>query len=399
MKERTLVLLVAAVQFVNILDFMMIMPLGPDFAAALDIPTSHIGVLGGAYTLAAAVSGIVGSRVLDRFDRRTALVLAMVGLTVGTAAGGFAIGLWTLLAARLFAGAFGGPATAVALAIIGDAVPPDRRGKAIGGVMAAFSLASIIGVPAGLEVARLFGWRAPFFGVAALGVLLVFAVVRILPAMRNHLGTGSSAPPSGGLPFDHLTRTTLAVTACTMVGVFAVVPNISAFLQHNLGMPREHLGPLYFAGGVASLIANRVVGTLVDRYGATRMVAVGTVTFSASIYLGFLDPVSVGHLVWVFCLMMVSATMRGVPMNTLATRVPPPWQRARFMSAQNAVQHLSSAAGAFLASTLLTADESGRLHGMTTVGIAAIAISLFAPLLSGIVERGVRKREAEGVPP
>jgi predicted MFS family arabinose efflux permease len=399
MKERTLVLLVAAVQFVNILDFMMIMPLGPDFAAALDIETSHIGVLGGAYTLAAAVSGIVGSRVLDRFDRRTALGVAMLGLIVGTAAGGFAVGLWTLLAARLFAGAFGGPATAVALAIVGDAVPPDRRGKAIGIVMAAFSLASIIGVPAGLEVARLFGWRAPFFGVAALGVLLLFAVVRVLPVMRAHLATGSRAPPAGNLPFDHLTRATLAVTACTMIGVFAVVPNISAFLQHNLGMPREHLGPLYFAGGVASLIANRVVGTLVDRYGATRMVAVGTLTFSASIYLGFLDPVSVGHLVWVFCLMMVSATMRGVPMNTLATRVPPPWQRARFMSAQNAVQHLSSAAGAFLASTLLTADETGRLHGMTTVGIAAIAVSLFAPLLSGIVERGVRKREAEAVPP
>jgi hypothetical protein len=68
------------------------------------------------------------------------------------------------------------------------------------------------------------------------------------------------------------------------------------------------------------------------------------------------------------------------------------------MSAQNAVQHLSSAAGAFFASTLLTADPDGRLHGMTQVGIAAIAISLTVPVLSGIVERGVRRREAEAVP-
>jgi predicted MFS family arabinose efflux permease len=398
MKERTLVLLVAAVQFVNILDFMMIMPLGPDFAAALDIPTSHIGVLGGAYTLAAAVSGIVGSRFLDRFDRRTALGVAMLGLIVGTAAGGLSIGLWTLLAARLFAGAFGGPATSVALAIVGDAVPVDRRGRAIGIVMAAFSLASILGVPLGLEAARHFGWRAPFFGVAVLGLLLLLTAMRVMPSMRGHLGTDSKAPPAGNLPFDRLTRTTLAVTACTMIGVFAVVPNISAFLQHNLGMPREHLGPLYFAGGIASLVANRLVGTLVDRYGATRMIAVGTATFSLSLYLGFLDPVSVGHLVWVFCLMMVSATMRGVPMNTLATRVPPPWQRARFMSAQNAVQHLSAAAGAFLASMLLTADADGRLHGMTHVSVGAIAISLFVPVLAGIVERGVKKREAEALP-
>jgi predicted MFS family arabinose efflux permease len=303
-----------------------------------------------------------------------------------------------MLAARLFAGAFGGPATAVALAIIGDIVPPARRGKAMGTVLAAVSLASILGVPGGVVAARYFGWRAAFVGVAALGVLLMFVAVRVMPPMRDHLGTGSKAPPAGNLPFDRLTRTTLAVTACTMLGVFAVVPNISAFLQHNLGMPREHLGPLYFAGGIASLIANRLVGSLVDRYGATRMVAVGTLSFSASLYFGFLDPVSIGHLVWVFCLMMVSATMRGVPINTLATRVPPAAQRARFMSAQNAVQHLSSAAGAFAASTLLTADDSGRLHGMTEVTVGATAISLVVPVLSGIVERGVKKREAGVVP-
>jgi predicted MFS family arabinose efflux permease len=173
MNERTIVLLVAAVQFVNILDFMIIMPLGPDFAAALDIPTSHIGYLGGVYTLAAAVSGVIGSRILDRFDRRTVLGLSMLGLILATAAGGFAVGMFSLLAARIVAGAFGGPATSIALAIVGDAVPPARRGKAIGTVMAAFSAASILGVPAGLEAARLFGWRAPFFSVAALGLVVL----------------------------------------------------------------------------------------------------------------------------------------------------------------------------------------------------------------------------------
>jgi len=61
MKERSVVLLVAAVQFVNILDFMMVMPLGPDFADSLGIPTSHIGYLGGAYTLSAAVAGLAGA--------------------------------------------------------------------------------------------------------------------------------------------------------------------------------------------------------------------------------------------------------------------------------------------------------------------------------------------------
>ena len=73
-----------AIQFVNILDSAMVMP-PTDFASALDIPTSHIGVVGGSYTLAAALAGLVGLPFLDRFDRRLALGVSMLGLVVGTA--------------------------------------------------------------------------------------------------------------------------------------------------------------------------------------------------------------------------------------------------------------------------------------------------------------------------
>jgi len=394
MNERTIVLLVAAVQFVNILDFMIMMPLGPDVATALGIPASHIGMFGGSYTLAAAVTGVGGSRLLDRFDRRKVLGLAMLGLAVGTAAGGLSVGLWSLLAARIVAGAFGGPATSIALAIVSDAVPPARRGKAIGTVMAAFSAASVLGVPAGLEAARLFGWRSPFFGVALLGLLLLALVFRVLPPLTAHLADQPAPSRAGSIPFDALTRATLLGTACTMVGVFLVVPNLSAFLQNNLGLPRERLGFLYLVGGLASFFANRIVGGLVDRFGATPCVVGGTVFFGLSLYLGFLNPVTVGNLAWVFVLMMVSATLRAVPMQSLATRVPPPPQRARFMSAQNAVQQLSSAAGAFGASLGLTTDPAGRLQGMERVALLAIAISLAVPVLAGVIERGVKAREA-----
>src|SRR6185369_10529728 len=108
--ERLIVFLVGAVQFVNILDFMMVMPLGPDFARALGIHTSNLGIVGGSYTAAAAIAGLVGALFLDRFDRRKALAVAMLGLVTGTAAGGFAVDLRSLVAARVLAGAFGGPA-------------------------------------------------------------------------------------------------------------------------------------------------------------------------------------------------------------------------------------------------------------------------------------------------
>ncbi len=390
--ERTIVLLVAAVQFVNILDFMMVMPLGPDFAKALGIPTSHIGYLGGAYTLAAALAGIAGSFFLDRFDRRKALAVAMIGLVTATALGGLAFGFPSLLAARLLAGSFGGPATAVALAIVSDVVPPERRGRAMGTVMTAFSVASILGVPAGLRAASFFDWRAPFFGVAALGLMLTVAAVFAMPSLTAHRARGrqtGASPPA----FDGLALASFANTALTMVGVFAVVPNISTFLQHNVGYPRERLDILYFLGGFTTVLATRAIGVLVDRLGATRVIGFGTLVFSTAVFFGFVRPVSAEHVIWVFPLMMLSASLRGVPLNTLATRVPRPSERARFMSAQSAVQHLASAAGAFAAAAALGDRADGRLVGMESVAFAAIGVALFVPFMSAFVERGVRERE------
>ena len=66
--ERGIIALVGAVQFINTLDFMMVMPLAPDFAESLNIPPSSIGIIGGSYTLAAACAGIIASFFLDRFD-------------------------------------------------------------------------------------------------------------------------------------------------------------------------------------------------------------------------------------------------------------------------------------------------------------------------------------------
>jgi len=392
LSERAVVAIVAAVQFVNILDFMMVMPLGPDFAAALDIPTSYIGLLGGSYTASAAVSGMVGSFVLDRFDRRRALGAAMLGLVLATALGGFATGLSSLLFARLIAGAFGGPATSISLAIVTDAVPASRRGRAVGVVMASFSLASILGVPVGLELARWFGWRAPFFAVATLGAVVTALAMCLLPAMRGHLERAGREPAEQRL-FDPLAKLSLCSTALVMLSVFAVVPNISAFLQHNLGYPREHLGLLYLAGGAVSFVASHAMGKLVDRFGATRPIAFGTLLFATAMWFGFVDSVGYEHVIYVFILLMMSASVRGVPLHTLASRVPRPALRARFMSAQSVVQHVASAVGASGAAFWLDAEPDGRLIGMQNVALAAIAFALLVPWLAQRLERGVIARE------
>lgn len=390
--ERRIIFLVGAIQFVNVLDFMMVMPLGPDFAKALGIATSHIGVVGGSYTAAAAVAGVVGSTFLDRFDRRLALGFSMLGLVVGTALGGFSTGLPSLLAARVLAGAFGGPATSLSLAVIADAVPPERRGKALGAVMGAFSVASVLGVPAGLEAARRFGWRVPFFAVAGIGLVLTFLAVRLLPSFKGHLSRVRQPGPRVSL-WDSTTLLSLGNSALVMLGVFAVVPNISAFLQHNLGFPREQMGTFYLVGGAASFVAMRLVGAFVDRFGALPMVILGTAFQAFALYFGFIRPGLGMPILLVFTVYMLSGSVRMVPIQALASRVPRPEQRASFMSAQSATQHLFSALGAMLASAVLVAAPNGSLIGMEGVAVAALCVACVVPLVAALLERKLNRRQ------
>ncbi len=393
--ERMLLFLVGAVQFVNVLDFMMVMPLGPDFAAGLGIPASQLGLVGGAYTAAAAVSGLAAATFLDRFDRRKALAAAMLGLVVATAAGGLATGLGTMVAARVAAGAFGGPATSLSLSIVADAVPAERRGKALGAVMGAFSVASVLGVPAGLELAHLGGWRLPFFAVAGLGLLVAGAALRLMPPMTAHLDRpAEAARPGPTLLRQPAALLSLAATAVTMLSGFAVIPNIAAHLQFNLGYPRDSLGGLYMAGGVVSFMVLRVAGRWVDRVGAPRVAAAGTAVFVLVLLMAFAYPPPWLPVMVVFTAFMIGNSLRSVSMNTLASRVPSPAERARFMSTQSAVQHLASASGAALSTRVLSVGADGRLEGMRSLAFFSTGVALALPLLLLAVTRALARREA-----
>jgi predicted MFS family arabinose efflux permease len=395
--ERLIIFLIGAVQFINILDFMMVMPLGPDFAEGLGIPASQLGLIGGSYTAAASVAGLVGSIFLDRFDRRSALAVAMAGLALGTAAGGFATGLVSLMVARILAGMFGGPATSISLSIIADVIPPERRGKAMGAVMGAFSIASILGVPAGLQLAQWGSWRTPFFSVAVTGVIVAGTSIFLLPSLRGHLKARAKAGEEPGF-LDLLKRRAVLLsylmTALVMIAGFILIPNISAYIQNNLGYPRADLGLLYAAGGAVSFLTLRLVGVLVDRFGAFPMGSVGTVVTIAVTYLGFYMHVPPLPVMAIFVGFMMASSFRNVSFNTLTSKVPLPHERARFMSFQSAIQHAAGAVGAVLSTQMLHERPDHALEGMPRVAFVSMAVSAVVPLLFWRVEAEVKRRGA-----
>ena len=382
--ERKVIALVAAVQFVHIVDFMMVMPLGPDFAKALGIRVSHLGVVAGAYTLAAAASGIICSFFIDRLDRKIALLISVFGLGIGTASGAWAEDFHSLLLARVFAGAFGGPAASVALALISDVVPPARRGAALGTAMMSFSLASILGVPMGLELARWGTWQTPFLVVGAMGVLVSFAIYYLLPSMKGHLANydynRSTFKAHVALLSQRVVLLSYLVTFSLMMSGFLVFPNIAAYVQLNLNFPRAEMGRLYLVGGLISFAVMRYVGKLVDRFGSTSLFLIGTIGFWIGLFGGFLgDPPMLGAY-GIFFVFMLFGTIRNISANTLTSKVPKPADRAGFMSLQSAVQHSATAFGGIVSSRLLVTTSDGKLEGFLALVVASSILMLVAAI-------------------
>ena len=378
--ERMGVFFLGAVQFVNILDFMMIMPLGPDFTTELHIPAALLGLLGSAYAVSASVAGLAGAWVLDRYDRKTALLWALLGLVLGTAAGGFAVGFKSMMAARLLAGLFGGPATSLAISALTDLVPLERRGRAFGAVMGAFSVASVLGVPMGLWLARHGGLRTPFFVVAGMGLLVMAMAAAVLPPLRTHLDRPESPRSLTEILHRPVVQLALLTIAVGNMATFAIVPNIAPYLIRNCGMPRQSLEYMYAIGGACSFVSMRLVGWLIDRYGAARVMVLASVLLSIDLGLTFLPGRALLPVVILFVGFMVSSSSRNVCVTTTCSRVAAPAERARYQSIQSAVQHMAAALGAGLGPMFLRELADGRIDGMT--GLAALSIMLTLTLPS-----------------
>jgi predicted MFS family arabinose efflux permease len=229
-----MLLSLGAIQFTNILDFMIMAPLAPQLMKSFNITTQQFGYLLSAYTISAGISGFISAFFADNFDRKSLLRLVYIGFLIGTAFCAFAPTYELLLLARLFTGAFGGIIGATCLTIVSDTVPMERRGQAMGIVMTAFSLASVLGIPIGLKLATIdpaLSWHLPFIVLVGIGVLVFFALNAWIPKVNAHLTrTGEKDTPLEVLEFiikDPNQLWALSLMAMMMFGQFILIPFIS----------------------------------------------------------------------------------------------------------------------------------------------------------------------------
>src|SRR5690606_24818583 len=148
-KEKIVLLLLATLNFTHIMDFMIMMPLGNYLMPYFNISSQQFSMLVAAYTFSAGIASFSAAFFVDRFDRKNVLLFAYIGFLLGTLCCAFAPSYLFLLTSRIVAGLFGGLISAQVLSIVADLIPYERRASAMGMIMAAFSVASVFGVPFG----------------------------------------------------------------------------------------------------------------------------------------------------------------------------------------------------------------------------------------------------------
>jgi predicted MFS family arabinose efflux permease len=395
--ERRMVLLVGSLQFVSAMSLMMVAPLGPALSEALDVEPNHMGLIAGSFTGASALSGIISALFLDRFDRRRGLAVAMTGVVLGSVASALATDLTTLLAARIFAGLFGGPAGALSTSVLVDNIPVERRGRAMAAAMGSISIASIVGIPIGLQLALWGGWRLPFAALAAAGLMVAIGVLALLPPQRAHLVHMAQIREHAGrrlvrIAFKPASLLAFALGAAAQIPTVTMSVNMSVFVTLNLGMPMDDLRWVYVFSGVLSLIGMRFTGPMVDRFGATPAIITTSALSAVLIYVLYYDWewLRLPAMLLVPMFMMVNMS-RFVAQTATVSKVPSPADRAGFMAIYQSVQQVSSAFGALVSSALLGSSLDGKITHMPRLALLSLSMIVLGPVIMALLERQMRR--------
>jgi len=297
--------------FVDMVGFLMILPLLPFYAERLGAKPLLIGLMVSAYAVAQLATAPTWGRLSDGHGRRP---MMMLGVTIaGTAHLLFAFacsdwamhridaaGLIVLLFFSRFVQGAGGASTAVVQAYVGDAIVPEERAKALGWITAATSAGVMLGPALGSLVSNL-GPAVPGLVAAALCVVNLFFVERFLPESASvESRERARSEPRGSLrarmleivahPRRPVSRLIL-IYGAAMMAFMAMNAVLALFLQARFGFTEKTIGYAYTGVGVVSLVMRSLIlGPSVRWWGERGVMKLGLLALVAGFALQPLAP-------------------------------------------------------------------------------------------------------------
>jgi DHA1 family inner membrane transport protein len=348
---------------------------------SISIPTA--GLLVSLYALGVAVGGPLLATFTGRFPRKLLLLVYVSIFTIGYVLCALAPNYPMLLVFRvliaLIHGAYFGTAMIVATSIVAE----NKRGFAVGLILAGLTVANIIGVPIGTAIGTVFGWRATFWAVASLGVAAFAAISLLVPADEAHNAQQGNLLAEVKALGREPVYSSLAIIILQTIGQFALFTYISPLLTTVSGIGLDTVPWLLLLIGVGSTIGVLLGGRLADwklMGSLTGILALQVVVFLLMIPFAS-QPWIMAALVLLYGAL---AFAFGSPVQTRIlgnTRDAPLLASSLIPSAFN----VAIALGAWFGGTLI---DRGFSYGVLPwVGVAGSAAAVAVALLSWRAER------------
>lgn len=391
-KERMILAILASLNFTHILDFMIMMPLGNFLMPHFKIDARFFSWIVASYPVTACISGLVAAFYVDRFDRKRVLLFAYIGFLIGTFCCGIAPDQYLLMAARILTGFFGGLIGAQVLSIIADVFPYEKRGRAMGTIFMAFSVASVFGVPFSLYLANKFSWHAPFLFISVLGLPVIALIIRYLPPMHLHLkpvveGENRFRPDIGKVLKTILANQSqviaLLLSGFLMMGHFLIIPFINPYMEFNMGFARSQTPMIYMVGGLCALVSSTYIGRLADKHGKFKVFSICLLLSLVPIFfITDMPLIPFAAVLSIFGLWFTFSTGRNIPAQAMISTVVDPAQRGQFMSFNSSFQQLFTGLASILAGFIVSQDGRGRIIHYNWLGYLSVTI-VFGTLFLG----------------
>jgi predicted MFS family arabinose efflux permease len=392
--QKFVVAVLAFLQFTIVLDFMVLSPLGALVIPTLKITTAQFGLIVSAYAFSAGLSGFLTAGFADRFDRKKLLLFFYCGFLVGTLLCGLASDYHLLLLARMVTGVFAGVVGSISFAIVTDLFPLEMRGRVMGVIQTSFAASSVLGIPLALLLSTRWGWNAPFFMIVAVCAVVGGMIFIYMRPVAEHLKHHPDRSPLHHLIHTVSNRVYLqgfATTGLLTVGGFMLMPFMSVFIVHNIGLPVGQLPLLYLITGAFSIVSGPLIGRASDALGKFKVFAFGcAVTIVMVVIYTHLHFNPLWVLVVTVVLLQVGIFSRMISASALMSALPKPADRGSYMSISSSLQQVSGGISSIVAGLIVVQTPEGPLLHFDTVGYVLVCTTLLSLALMYLIDRRIK---------
>lgn len=393
-EELIIALILGAVQMAHVLDFVIIMPLGPVLMEELDLSSKEFGWLVSSYNFAAGISGFFVGLFADKFERKKLLTTAFCGFILATLACSLANDFFSFLSFRTITGICGGALNGLVMALITDFISIGVRGRAISIVLSSFSVSSVIGVPLGLAINDWYGWQSTFIFVGSFSAAILLMAIFLLPQVGNKstdVGIKDFLESFGRILFKPKYIYGYCFLGMLAFALFLMIPFLNPYIVKNIGISNKELKFLYLYGGIFTVITARIFGSLTDRYGPHKiLLLIVMLSTPLVLWFGTAGPTQYWQFILYGCLFMSFVSNRMIPGTTLISEIPTEKERGRFMSITNSFRSLCVASAALVSGYIID-ETSEKIINYDVLSYSSVILGVVAVCLSfGIKYKGKR---------